>query len=153
MIGHLLPSATKFIVLAVMLGVGFGAGALLMQEVRAKNPLKYPVPQEVVTPGPIHEGATLTTRGVKCNTSGEPVTILGSDTYYVRLDAHGIVLASIPGVLNRTLVLAAHECLDRTFTRTLPDLEAGTWRIQGQDCVIPEGKWCRSWYSSSFVAE
>ena len=153
MIEHLLPSATKFIVLALILGVGAGIGALATQVSKSGNPLRYPVPQEVVTPGPVHEGATLTTRSVKCNTSGEAITVLGADSYYVRIDAHGTIPAGIPGIANRTLVIAAHECLDRTFTRTLPDLEPGTWRIQGQDCVIPEGKWCRSWYSESFVAE
>ena len=144
---RLLPSATKLIVTLLVLGIGFGAGALLTDVAKPGNPLRYPVPQEVVTPGDLKPGDTLTTRGTKCNTSDEPVTIQGSDSFYVRLDAHGIV----PGSIGRTLTLAAHECLDRTFSRTLPEIEPGTWRLQGQDCVIPENKFCRSWYSEGFT--
>lgn len=114
-----------------------------------ENPLKYTVPQAVLTIGPLTEGTLLIiTQGVKCNRSDEAITIRGQPSYYVRVDAHGVV--SNPNGQGGTLTIAAHECLDRMFSRPLPALAAGTWRLQGFDCVLPEERHCRSWFSETF---
>lgn len=139
----------KFVLalLFILAGVVSGLNVYYIATEKSDNPLKYTVPQTLISVGPLREGDPLITRGMKCNSSGEPVSIRGQGSFYIRLDAHGVVPGAQTG---NVLVLAAHECLDRTFTRALPALEAGIWRLQGFDCVLPEERHCRAWFSENF---
>ena len=112
-----------------------------------KNPLRYSVPQIVLSSVTLKPGESLITRGSKCNDSDEPVTIEGNGAFYVRLDAHGVIPNPKPG---STLTIAAHECIDRIFTSVLPAMEPGTWRVQGRECILPEKTFCKEWYSQNF---
>lgn len=113
-----------------------------------RNPLNYPVPQPVLSQGPLKTGDAFNRFVTKCNDSKESITVRGGDTHFFRLDASGIVL-NTQATSASYIVLAGSECITRSFSSPLPVLESGTWRLQGQDCV--EGtKHCRSWFTGSF---
>ena len=116
------------------------------------NPLKYPLPQAVLNAGPLKPGDAFIRYVTKCNDSKEAITIKGSDTLFVRLDASGTVI-NTQATSASQLVLAGGECLTRTFSSPIPALEPGTWRLQGRDCVLGT-EYCRSWFTGGFtVAE
>ena len=135
-----------FLAVFLFLGAGTALNAYL-QLTAPGNPLHYPVPQRVLTTGPYRAGDLLITEAEKCNASHEAITAQGQGSYYRRLDINDSRESSPPGGV---LTLGPDECLKRQFNRNLPALPPGRWRIEGQECVLPEKRWCQSWYTESF---
>lgn len=144
-----LRSAVSRIAALVLVAVAIGVLALnlfIAPPVHEPyNPLRYVVPQQVLSEGPHRAGATIVTKAIKCNDDDEPVGIIGNSDY--RQTTTGATpIVSARGTV--PLIIGPGECLERVFTTTLPgNMTPGIWRRQGNDCIIPDFKVCRAWFT------
>ena len=116
------------------------------------NPLRYPLPQEIVGPSRVlHRDEVFLVHRLKCNDGDEPVAIIGQSDWR-QINSNGSFLNGIPyRASNVPLVIAAHECNERDGTNQIPaDMPYGTHILEGLDCITPELKICRAWYTQSF---
>ena len=137
--------------LLILLGIGFAAGAYLLEPSTPYSPLRYSAPQVIVGSKLLHPGAEFSVQRTKCNDGDEAVAVVlvSSDWRKVTDSGEGVGLPYRRGTT--PLVINGHSCNERAGLNMLPlDIEPGTWQLVGLDCIVPEKRICQAWHTESF---
>lgn len=107
---------------------------------------EFPVPQTVMTTGPIHPGDAVEITGTKCMNREFPTE--GRSTW-VRLSPSRVLRPKSGG----NIVVRPKGCTTATYENALPDdISPGVWRIEGINTAFI-GPWRQDvpWYTEPFT--
>ena len=148
--GRILFAAFAFFLVATAMLLG----AVIVSATKSgeKNPLRYPVPQELVGSRTLRAGDEFSVHRLKCNDGDAAVgvTLISSD--WREILPNGSMGMGFPYRSGTVpLIIPAHECNERNGLNQIPlDLAPGKWQLEGLDCIVPEKRLCRPWYTQVF---
>lgn len=141
-------SATIFLV-----GIAFLIASAYLQFVVdvEENPLRYPVPQDIVGTTVLHQGNSFPVHRLKCNDGDTQVSVLGQSDWRQLGDDGGFKQGIPYRASSVPLVMPAHECNEREGLNEIPlNLPLGRWVLEGEDCITPKLTVCRPWFTEPF---
>ena len=144
-----------FISFAVFLaGAVMFIGAALITLTRGEefNPLRYPLPQEIIGSRVLHPGDGFEVVAQKCNDGDEAVGVVGMSDWREVLPDGSFGPGQPYRASTSTLFIEGHTCIERRGINQIP-LDLATeknYRLEGLDCIVPEKRLCRPWWTQTF---